>query len=197
MPEANPFQDPFRFEHAVPPCAIVIFGANGDLTRRKLIPALYRLAYDRRIPSGFTIIGNSRTEMSDDQFRDKMREALEEHLEDTPFDEHLWSDFANNLTYYAGDVNDPDCYRVLSGKLKEAEVSRHTEGNGLFYLSTQPSHYEAVISGLQGAKLANGRGWRRIVVEKPFGHDLETARSLSRKLHEVFPESSVYRIDHY
>src|SRR3954447_1720950 len=90
MPEANPFQDPLRFERRVPPCAIVIFGANGDLTKRKLIPALYRLAYERRLPPGFAIIGNSRTGMSDEAFREKMKEALHEFVEDTPFDDRLW-----------------------------------------------------------------------------------------------------------
>ncbi|HUS08597.1 MAG TPA: glucose-6-phosphate dehydrogenase, partial [Bryobacteraceae bacterium] len=197
MLEANPFQDPLRFERRVPPCAIVIFGANGDLTKRKLIPALYRLAYDRRIPPGFAVIGNSRTAMSDEDFREKMREALHEFLDDTPFDEHLWADFAQSLSYFAGDVHDPDCFTALAKKLEEIEETRHTQGNVLFYLSTQPSHYEAAIQGIGYAKLASGPGWRRIVVEKPFGHDLSTAHKLNQKLHEVFPEKEVYRIDHY
>ena len=96
MTEANPFQDPLRFERRVPPCAIVIFGANGDLTKRKLMPALYRLAYERRIPQSFAVIGNSRTAMSDDEFREKMKEALQEFIEDTPFDEAVWRSFAQN-----------------------------------------------------------------------------------------------------
>jgi glucose-6-phosphate 1-dehydrogenase len=197
MPEANPFQDPLRFERRVPPCAIVIFGANGDLTKRKLIPALYRLAYDRRLPPGFAIIGNSRTGMSDDAFRDKMKEALHEFVEDTPFDERLWSDFSQNLFYFAGDLHDPDTYTKLATRLDDVQKARHTEDNVLFYLSTQPSHYEAAIKGIGYAKLQHGRGWRRIVVEKPFGHDLSTARDLNAKLQEVFLEQNVYRIDHY
>src|SRR3954453_15575724 len=99
MPEANPFQDPLRFERRVPPCTIVIFGANGDLMKRKPLPALYRLAYDRRIPPGFAVIGNSRTAMTDEQFRGKMRESVEEFLEDTPFDENLWASFSQGLFY--------------------------------------------------------------------------------------------------
>jgi glucose-6-phosphate 1-dehydrogenase len=197
MPEANPFLDTLRFERHVPPCAIVIFGANGDLAKRKLIPALYRLAYERRIPSGFAVIGNSRTEMSDDEFREKMKAALHEFLEDTPFDQRLWDDFSQSLSYFAGDLHAPETYSRLAEKLKTIDESRHTEGNVLFYLSTQPSHYEAAIQGLGYAKLQQGRGWRRIVVEKPFGHDLNTARELNRKLQEVFPESAIYRIDHY
>ena len=197
MPEANPFQDPLRFERRVPPCAIVIFGANGDLTKRKLIPALYRLAYESRLPSGLAIIGNSRTGMSDEAFRERMKEALQEFLENTPFEERLWSDFCQNLFYFAGDLHQPETYDKLAQRLEEVSQSRHTEDNVLFYLSTQPSHYEAAIKGIGYAKLQQGRGWRRIVVEKPFGHDLKTARDLNAKLQEVFDEHNIYRIDHY
>lgn len=197
MPEGNPFQDPLRFERRVPPCTIVIFGANGDLTKRKLLPALYRLAYDRRIPPGFAIVGNSRTPMSDDDFRAKMRDALHEFLDDTPFDEHLWSDFSQGLFYFAGDLNDPKVFDGLKARLDQIDEQRHTDGNVLFYLSTQPSHYEAAIKGIAHADLQHGKGWRRIVVEKPFGHDLQSARELNTVLHGVFPENDIYRIDHY
>jgi glucose-6-phosphate 1-dehydrogenase len=197
MPEANPFQDPLRFERRVPPCAIVIFGANGDLTKRKLIPALYRLAYERRIPPGFAVIGNSRTGMSDEDFRIKMREALDAFVEDTPIDERLWADFSQSLFYFAGDLNSAETFTKLGQRLGEIEQARQTEGNVLFYLSTQPSHYEAAINGIGGAKLQDGNGWRRIVIEKPFGHDTETARALNKTLRTVFPESDIYRIDHY
>src|SRR3954469_4213578 len=129
MAEANPFQDPLRFQRRVPPCAIVIFGANGDLTKRKLIPALYRLPYDPRIPPGFAVIGNSRTAMTDEQFRGKMREALNEFSDNTPIDEGLWDDFSKSLSYYAGDLNDPKCFELLGKRLKEIEDSRKTEGN--------------------------------------------------------------------
>jgi glucose-6-phosphate 1-dehydrogenase len=197
MSAVNPFHDPLRFDRRVPPCAIVIFGANGDLTKRKLIPALYRLAYERRIPPGFAIIGNSRTEMSDDLFRSKMREALNEFLEDTPIDEGLWADFSQGLFYQAGDIHDPDSFVALAARLREIDEARHTDDNVLFYLSTQPSHYEAVIHGIAYAKSHQGRGWRRIVVEKPFGHDLDSARKLNQESQQVFPESAIYRIDHY
>lgn len=197
MPEANPFQDPLRFERRVPPCAIVILGANGDLTKRKLIPALYRLAYDRRIPPGFAVIGNSRTGMSDEQFRGKMREALDEFLDDTPFDERLWADFSQSLFYLAGDLNNPETFQRMAKCLEEVDRQRQTEGNVLFYLSTQPSHYETAIRGIGLTKLNEGSGWRRIVVEKPFGHDLQSAQDLNKKLQQVFPESAIYRIDHY
>ncbi len=197
MLEANPFQDPLRFQRRVPPCTIVIFGANGDLTKRKLIPALYRLAYDRRIPPGFAVLGNSRTEMTDEDFREKMKAALQEFLEDTPFDEQLWNQFAQNLFYFAGDLHDPESFVRLRTRLAEIDEKCHADCNVLFYLSTQPSHYDAAISGIGYAKLQNASGWRRIVVEKPFGHDLKSARDLNRKIQEVFDESQVYRIDHY
>src|SRR5512136_1428011 len=102
MAQANPFQDPLRFERRVPPCAIVIFGANGDLTKRKLLPALYNMNRDRQLPPGFAVIGNSRTPMSDDQFRETMGESVKRFLDDTPFDADLWSGFAKGLYYVSG-----------------------------------------------------------------------------------------------
>src|SRR5580700_4775048 len=101
MPQENPFQDPLRFERQVPECAVVIFGANGDLTKRKLMPALYRLAYDRRLSTGFAVVGSSRTPLTDDQFREKMLEAVKEFSEDTEFDETVWEAFAQGLFYAA------------------------------------------------------------------------------------------------
>src|SRR5262245_28037225 len=119
MANENPFQDPLRFERQAPECAVVIFGANGDLTKRKLIPALYRLAYDRKLAAGFAVVGISRTAMTDDQFREKMRESVEKYSEDTKLEEDVWSAFARGLYYQAGDVNDADMYQALSAKLGE------------------------------------------------------------------------------
>ena len=197
MPLENPFQDPLRFERRVPESTVVIFGANGDLTKRKLIPALYRLAYDRRLAAGFAVIGTSRTALSDDQFREKMLEAVKQFSEDTEFDEDVWRAFAAGLYYVAGDINDAGFYDKLAGKLKQVDGERATGGNALFYLSTQPSQYGRAAQGIGGAGMNRGAGWRRLVVEKPFGRNLETARALSDELHRVFQESDVYRIDHY
>ena len=121
MADANPFQDPLRFERRVPPCAIVIFGANGDLTKRKLLPALYRLAYERRIPQNFAMVGNSRTPMSDEDFRQKMKESVEKFIENSPFDESVWESFEQTLYYVAGDLKDTNCYQAIQKKLAEAE----------------------------------------------------------------------------
>lgn len=197
MPAENPFHDPLRFERRVPECAVVIFGANGDLTKRKLMPALYRLAFERRLSPGFAVVGISRTTMSDDQFREKMRESVQKFLEDSPFDETVWSSFAQGLFYMAGNVDEERCYGDLKACMDSVQKARRTGGNVLFYLSTQPSQYAPTAQGLGRVGLNRGEGWRRLVVEKPFGHDLESARDLSNKLHEVFREEDVYRIDHY
>src|ERR1035437_38724 len=197
MPNENPFQDPLRFERQVPECVIVIFGANGDLTKRKLLPALYRLAFDRRLSAGFAIVGISRTPLSDDEFREKMRASVEQFSEDTKLDNDVWAAFARGLYYVSGDIGDKDLYGRLGEKLGQIEGERHTGGNVLFYLSTQPSQYAPIAHGIGAVGLGKGSGWRRLVVEKPFGHDLASARELSGRLHEVFDETAVYRIDHY
>jgi glucose-6-phosphate 1-dehydrogenase len=191
---SNPFADPLRYDRRVPECTMVIFGANGDLTKRKLLPAVYRLAYERRLPAAFAIIGNSRTPMTDDAFRSKMYEAVKEFLEDSPFDEDLWNSFARNLHYVAGDLNDPKLYQELGAK-----IAALGQDNVLYYLSTQPSYYSVVVGQIGTAKLGESQpgGWRRVVIEKPFGHDLLSARALNVEIHRVFPENEVYRIDHY
>jgi glucose-6-phosphate 1-dehydrogenase len=190
----NPFADPLRFERRVPECAMVIFGANGDLTKRKLLPALYRLAYDRRLPDSFGIVGNSRTAMSDDAFRDRLKEAVKQFSEDGPFDDDLWVRFARNIHYIAGDMNDRKLYGDLAQKATEIG-----QESMLFYLSTQPSYYGTVVDGLGQANLASApsNAWRRLIVEKPFGHDLSSAQNLNSQIHAVFPEQETYRIDHY
>ncbi len=173
---------------------MVIFGASGDLSKRKLLPALYRLAYERRLPSTFSIVGISRTPLTDDAFRDRMRKAVKQFLEDSPFDEGLWKSFAANLHYVAGDMGDARLYGAIKDKLAQLGVP-----NVLFYLSIQPSYYGPVVDAIGAACLGQGGpgGWRRIVIEKPFGHDLESARALNDRIHRVFPENEVYRIDHY
>jgi glucose-6-phosphate 1-dehydrogenase len=194
----NPFADPLRFERRVPECAIVIFGATGDLTKRKLLPALYRLAFERRLPATVQILGTSRTPLTDDAFRASMHDAVNQFLEDSPFDETQWAAFAQNLHYVTGDMSDPSLYAALKDKLTALD-----RPNVLYYLSTQPSYYGEAVErlgaagmGRRGTSFEQG-GWQRIVVEKPFGHDLATARQLNDRIHSVFDESEVYRIDHY
>jgi glucose-6-phosphate 1-dehydrogenase len=190
----NPFADPLRFERRVPECAIVIFGAAGDLAKRKLLPALYRLAYDRRLPASFAIIGTSRTHMSDDEYRERMHEAVKQFSEDSELDEDLWKRFAGNLHYVAGDVKDPQLYLAIKEK-----VTAIGQANLLFYLSTQPSYYTVIVEGIGHSHLAGAPegAWRRLIVEKPFGHDLDSAKELNSRIHAVFREQDTYRIDHY
>ena len=197
MSPETTLQDPLRFHRKSPPCAVVIYGANGDLTKRKLMPALYRLAYEGRLAPGFAVVGVSRTAMSHDDFRDKMYESVKKFLEDSPFDEDLWKSFAQGVFYQAGDVGDPESFKELAKFLSTVEESRKTEDNVLFYLSTQPSQYAEIAEGLAGAGLNKGKGWRRIVIEKPFGHDLTSAGELNGRLQKCFNESEIYRIDHY
>ena len=197
MTGSNPFQDPIRFQRRVRPCALVIFGANGDLTKRKLIPALYRLAFDRRLPAGFAVVGNSRTPIPHEEYRSQMRDATARFSEDTELVDAIWDDFASGLYYEAGDLGDPACYHRIAARLAEIESTRQTGGNVLFYLSTQPAHYAPVIQKIGETGLNRGNGWRRIVVEKPFGHDLSSAHALEEEIHKVFAEEDVYRIDHY
>jgi len=195
--EDNVLQDPLRFERRVPPCAIVIFGASGDLSKRKLLPSLYRLFFEGRISTEFAVIGSSRTPMSDDQFRERMRESVSKFLEDAPFDESVWRSFAQCLFYVPGDLSKPESYDDIRNKLDQVEKSHQTAGNVLFYLSTQPSYYAEAIKALGAHGLTEGNGWRRVIIEKPFGHDLESARKLNVEIHKVLDESAVYRIDHY
>jgi glucose-6-phosphate 1-dehydrogenase len=189
--EANPFLDPLRYDRPAPDCTIVIFGANGDLTRRKLVPALYTLAQDRRLPPGFAVYGISRTPHTDEAFRAQMRDAVAEFHESGPPEPGDWEAFAPALHYEPGHFDDPGFYARLASRLRSA-------GNILYYLSTQPSHYALVAEQLGAAGLANSPdGWRRLIVEKPFGRDLASARGLNAALQAIFSEEAIYRIDHY
>ncbi len=200
-PVENPFLDPLRFGRRAPECIVVIFGANGDLTRRKLLPALYDLARERRLSTGFAVAGISRTPLSDDAFRHKMKEAVAEFS--GPIDKDVWEGFAQGLFYEPGSFDDEAFYSRLAARLDQIAAARHTGGNVLFYLSTQPKYYTIIIEKLGAATLAGPssrrpeNGWRRVVVEKPFGHDLASARDLNSAMQRVLDESEIYRIDHF
>jgi hypothetical protein len=140
----------------------------------------------KRTSPGFAIVGTSRTPLTDDQFRDKMKEAVTSFSEDTQLDEDVWKTFAEGLHYVAGDLGDVGLFQRIGEKLAHLDEAHQTGGNVLFYLSTQPSQYALAAQGIGAAGLQHGAGWRRLVVEKPFGHDLASARELSDRLHEVF-----------
>ncbi len=178
-----------------PPCAMVIFGASGDLTARKLIPALYRLFKGGLLNKDFFVFGLARTEMTDDGFRELMKTAVERA---GIFEESSWKGFAERLYYCSVDYADKSSYETVADKLKEHEAGHRTSSNRLIYLSTPPSIYDEIIENIGSTSLgADGGGWTRIVIEKPFGRDLKSARDLDGLLHRYFSEEQIYRIDHY
>jgi len=177
---------------------LVMFGASGDLTRRKLLPALFALYASRVLPEPFTIVGISRTEMSHEDFRRRMRESIRDHGRVQPPSEQVWQRFADALFYLPGDPKEAALYGQLKTFLAEAEQRRGGAANRMFYCATPPSLYDDIVENLGQSGLAQSRnGWTRIVVEKPFGHDAETARALNRQLRRYFGEDQIYRIDHY
>ena len=193
----NPLRAGVRLERTAEPCVVTIFGATGDLTKRKLVPALYSLMQQRLLPAEFAVLGFSRPEMTDEEFRARMKESCMEYGERETFDEAVWESFASGLFYMSGDFADAEAFNHLRSRLETIDAERGTEGNRIFYLSTAPSFFGLISEQLGKAGLAHGRGWTRAIVEKPFGHDLESARELNKELAAVFDEEQVYRIDHY
>jgi glucose-6-phosphate 1-dehydrogenase len=190
----NPLRAGMRLERAAEPCAVVIFGASGDLARRKLIPALYRLVQERVLPAEFAIVGLGRTPMTDEDFRQKMKEAVLEFSESKSVDEEVWRSFAAGLQFLPSNIDRPECY----GELAKVDRERGTQGNRLFYLSVAPEFYAEAVKQLGEAGLTRqDKGWVRVIVEKPFGTSLESARELNKQILRHLEESQVYRIDHY
>jgi glucose-6-phosphate 1-dehydrogenase len=182
-------------------CALVIFGASGDLARRKLVPALWSMFQGRVLPEPFAVIGVARREMTNEQFRSYMRDAITQFARVQPPSQRVWDRFAQALFYYAGDPADPGLYPGLSDYLRKVETERGTGGNRLFYCATPPSLYPPLVQRLGEAGLERppegSGGWVRIIIEKPFGRDLASARALNQTVAKVFAEEQVYRIDHY
>jgi glucose-6-phosphate 1-dehydrogenase len=177
------------------PTTIVIFGASGDLTQRKLIPALFNNELKGRMPKSFYIVGTSRSDFSDDAFRDRVKGACKEAADDQYTDEK-WADFAEKIHYVAADATKPDGMEELKDALEKIEGGQTS--NRLYYLSVAPTLYMTIVGNLQQHKMeVEDGGWRRIIVEKPFGTDLPSARKLNDELHTVFNESQIYRIDHF
>jgi len=178
-------------------CLLIIFGASGDLTRRKLIPGLYNLACVGCMNPQFEVLGVGRTSMSSEDFRSELREAASKSGDTRGFSESNWQEFESRIHYLVGDINDPQFYFRLRSQLEEMERAGSSR-NRLYYVSTPASVAGPIIEGLAQAKL-NGRegAWTRIILEKPFGHDLDSARKLNEVVHKVFDEKDVYRIDHY
>jgi glucose-6-phosphate 1-dehydrogenase len=194
----NPLREGLRIKHSPEPCVMVIFGATGDLTHRKLLPALYNLALEHPLPAGFSVIGFARRPYNDDIFRKQALDSINQFSRQKPVNPQVWESFESGIFYLQSDFNDPQGYARLADKLNELDKTRGTSGNRIFYLSTPPSQYPEIIQQLGAAGLNRSRkGWTRIIIEKPFGHDLASARELNRQVARVFREEQVYRIDHY
>jgi len=195
--EVNPLRAGLRVARTPEPSAMVIFGATGDLTRRKLVPALYNLHASRLLPAGFSAIGFARRPWNDEAFRQEMREACERYAA-LPVTLEVWDSFARGLYYVRSDFQDREGYERMRGLLRWLDRERGTAGNRLFYMATAPEEVPGIVGLLGATGLARSEeGWSRLVVEKPFGHDLVSARALNQLLRQVFPEDSIYRIDHY
>jgi glucose-6-phosphate 1-dehydrogenase len=197
--EPNPLRTGMRLQRTPEACAVVVFGATGDLTARKLMPALYNLARERLLPGGFSVIGFARRDWSDEQFRAEMKAAVTKYSRE-PLQEEIWDSFARELHYISGNFDDEAAYTKLSERLAKQDASHGAGGNRLYYLATPPPAYATIAARLGAAGISRGatpEGWARLVVEKPYGRDLSSARALDQSVGQVFRERQIYRIDHY
>jgi glucose-6-phosphate 1-dehydrogenase len=192
--EENVLLEGLRRRRSAEPCVLTIFGASGDLTQRKLFPALYALAYRHLLPEHFAVLGVARSEMSTQAFVERMRQAVEEHGRDE-FREDVWDELAAGVRYLATDFSDESGWDDLARHLTELDEERGTHGNRVFYLAVPPDAFEGIVTHL-GARRST-EGWTRLICEKPFGHDLESAQRLNAAIREYFTEDEVFRIDHY
>jgi glucose-6-phosphate 1-dehydrogenase len=194
----NPLREGLRIKQSLEPCVMVIFGATGDLTHRKLLPALYNLALEHPLPAGFSVVGFARRPYTDEAFREQALDSINAYSRQKPVNPQVWESFASGIRYLQSDFHNPEGYEKLAQLLNTIDQERGTSGNRIFYLSTPPSKYPEIIQRLGAAGLNKSRkGWVRIIIEKPFGHDLASARELNRQIAKVFREEQVYRIDHY
>ena len=197
----NPLRDPRdrRLPRVPPPCCLVVFGVTGDLARKKLIPAVYDLANRGLLPPGFVLLGFARRDWGDGDFEEVAREAARRGSR-TPFREETWQRLAEAIRFVPGSFGDDEAFDTLAATLTELDVTHGTQGNAAFYLSIPPAAFPIVLSQMQRTGMADNSqsgGWRRVVVEKPFGEDLGSARELNALVDSVFTAQDVFRIDHY
>src|SRR2546423_767205 len=196
--QANPLREGLATRTVPQACTVVIFGATGDLTMRKLIPALYNLAADGELPPAVAIVGFARRPKTDDQFRQEQKESTTKFSRQQVRDE-IWNGFAQALFYHQSEFHDANGYKTLAERLEKIDKERGTGGNRLFYLAVAPDQFEAILKNLKDAGLNQPRegGWARVIVEKPFGTDLASARELNGVVRRAFAENQTYRIDHF
>src|ERR1700737_183906 len=195
----NVLRDGLILPRTPDPPAMVIFGASGDLTARKLMPALYNLALNRYLPSGFSVSGVADPAITEDEFRARVEQAVQKFSRTQPVDRAVWQSLAEGISYVRMPFDDNgDGYARLATELDRLDRERGTNGNRVFYLATAPQFFSVIIDRLGASGIAKaGEGWKRVVIEKPFGNDLKSAQALNQAIHAVFTEQQVYRIDHY
>ena len=199
-PLDNPLREGLRLERVPDPATFVLFGATGDLANRKVVPALFQLWRTNLLPHEFAIVGIGRRAYTDAAFRAELKRSLDQFSRMLPIEAAAWDQFASRIQYHRGNFDEAELYDQLVTRLDELDRERGTAGNRIYYLATQPSAFAQIIAQLGRAGLdheQHGAGWRRVVIEKPFGRDLNSAIRLNREVGKVFRESQVYRIDHY
>ena len=198
QPEPNPLREGLSARAVPQPCAIVIFGATGDLTHRKLVPALYNLAADGDLPPAVTIVGFARRPKTDDEFRGELEESTRQFSRQ-PVRDEIWKNFEDSIFYHQSEFEDEAGYKSLAKRLDEIDKNHGTRGNRLFYFAAAPDQFEPILKHLKAAGLNETckGSWARVIVEKPFGSDLASARELNRIIHNSFSEEQTYRIDHF
>ncbi len=201
-PEAHPFEEIGQTSRSLDPCVVVIFGATGDLTARKLMPALYNLKREGQLPTHFACCGFARREKTHDVFRSEMKDAVGKFSRIKPLEDSVWESFEQQLFYHQSEFHDDTGYDKLSQFLKTLDTKLGTRGNRIYYLSTQPSFFTTIIEKLKKHDLIYDHEkikdkWSRVIIEKPFGHDLKSALTLQKDLTQHLSESQIYRIDHY
>jgi glucose-6-phosphate 1-dehydrogenase len=196
--EPNPLGAGLHESRMAEPALMVIFGATGDLAKRKLLPSIYNLARQRLLPPGFAVVGAAMDDLSEEAFRERAKQSVTEFSRTQPIDEEVLKSFLENLYYVPVKFDDGAAFKRLKSRLDELDHQRHTGGNVVFYCAVPPPVYPLLVNQLDKNGLAKeARGQRRIIIEKPFGSDLKSARDLNRLLQHVFREDNVYRIDHY
>ncbi|MBS0622831.1 MAG: glucose-6-phosphate dehydrogenase [Verrucomicrobia bacterium] len=198
----NPLQEPGLMQKILDPCVMVIFGATGDLTHRKLVPALYNLSRDGQLPSQFACVGFARREKSHDVFRQDMQDGIEKFSRTQPIQKEVWDHFAHQLYYHRSEFNEDEGYQRLATFLKTLDGECGTKGNRVFYLAVQPKYFPMIIEKLKNNGLiydeSDPQGpWSRVIIEKPFGRDLASAEQLQEDICKHLSEKQIYRIDHY
>jgi glucose-6-phosphate 1-dehydrogenase len=197
-PNINPLREGLSTRAVPQPCSVVIFGATGDLTHRKLIPALYNLAADGDLPPAVAVVGFARREKTDGDFRKELEESTRKFSRQ-PVRDEIWNTFAQAVYYHQSDFSDEAGYKSLAERLDKIDTERGTRGNRLFYFAVAPDQFEPIVKHLKAAGLneACEGSWARVIVEKPFGTDLASARELNRVVRSSFSEEQTYRIDHF